>query len=253
MNFFGFKTAAQRYAVGRPFFHPVVIEHVREFLALTRPTARVLDVGCGTGHSAVALKEIAHSIVGVDAAQEMIALAPRDARIRYAVARAESLPFGAHEFDLLTLSQVCHWLDREIFFAEARRVLRPSAWLIVYDAYFSAQMIEDESFQTWHRASYLDRYASPARDWFTFTAEDSLSAGFQLRRQEQLQHTVSFTLERLVNYLLTQSNIIAAVEEGTEETAAVQCWLTESLKPFFAEREDARFLFKLPIWYLQSA
>lgn len=253
MNFFGFTSAAERYAAGRPYFHPFVVRHIKDFLSLTGLVGRALDVGCGTGLSALALKEIAAGIVGVDAAPQMLAQAQPDARIAYAVAVAERLPFAASEFDLITLSQVCHWLDRERFFAEAHRVLRPESWLVIYDAYFSAAEAENVEFQAWHRDVYLKRYPSPARSWFALSADDAKAAGFRLRKAERLQHAISFTLEQLVAYLLTQSNVIAAVEDGAEEIGAVRRWLKESLNPFFAGQGEASFPFNTPIWFLQSA
>jgi ubiquinone/menaquinone biosynthesis C-methylase UbiE len=253
MNYFGFKTAAERYAQGRPFFHAVVIRRAKEFLPLALPMARALDVGCGTGHSSVALKEMAEAIVGVDASMEMIAHAPRDARLAYAVALAERLPFGGRAFELMTLSQVSHWLDRKVFFAEARRVLCPAAWLLIYDAYFSARSVGSTDFQQWHNEAYLKRYPSPPRAPVALAAADLEGTGFQLRKHEQLQHTIGFTLERLVDYLLTQSNVIAAVEAGTQEIEEARRWLTENIKPFFKARAEADFLFNIPVWYLQAA
>jgi ubiquinone/menaquinone biosynthesis C-methylase UbiE len=253
MNFFAFKSAAERYAAGRPFFHPFIINRIKELPAFEKHIGRALDVGCGTGLSAIALKEIAGRVIGIDAAPSMLAQAPRDARIEYVLARAERLPFPGREFELLTLSQVCHWLDREKFFAEAHRVLRPDGWLVIYDAYFSAAEVDSSDFQTWHRESYLKKYPSPARSWFALSAQDAEAAGFQLHKTERLPYSISFTLEQLIDYLLTQSNIIAAVEDGAEEIDDVRRWLTESLKPFFAARDEASFPFSIPVWYLRAA
>jgi SAM-dependent methyltransferase len=253
MNFFGFTTAAERYAAGRPYFHPFVVRHIKDFLSLKGLLSRALDVGCGTGLSALALKEVAARIVGVDAASSMLRQARADARIAYAVALAERLPFGASEFDLLTLSQVCHWLNREQFFAEAHRVLCVGGWLVIYDAYFSATEAEDTEFQAWHRDVYLARYPSPARSWFSLSPDDAEAAGFRLCKAERLQHAVGFTLEGLAAYLLTQSNIIAAVEDGAEEITEVRRWLTASLSPFFAGHTEVSFPFNTPIWFLQTA
>jgi ubiquinone/menaquinone biosynthesis C-methylase UbiE len=252
MNFFAFKSAAERYERGRPFFHPFVINRFRELFPFGERIARALDVGCGTGLSTVALTEIARRIVGVDASPMMLTRAVADARIAYAVAVAEHLPFGESEFDLLTLSQVCHWLDRERFFSEARRVLRPDAWLLVYDAYFSREPAENPDFQAWHRTVYLQRYPSPARSWFALTDAEAEAVGFRLHRAERLSHTIAFTLEGLVDYLLSQSNIIAAVEDGTEELGAVRGWLNAGLRPFFAAQREVGFTFSIPVWYLQS-
>src|SRR6266566_3385197 len=78
INFFASESAAQRYAKGRPYFHLIVIGRIKKRLALTFPVRRALDVGCGTGLSTMALKEIAERVVGIDSSAEMIGLARAD-------------------------------------------------------------------------------------------------------------------------------------------------------------------------------
>jgi SAM-dependent methyltransferase len=253
MNYFTPKSAAERYAKGRPYFHPHVVSRIKTYLSLAEPVARALDVGCGTGLSTVSLKAIARHIVGIDNSAEMIALAPPDPQIEYVVAPAENVPANDHNFDLITVSSVFHWLNRSAFFAEARRVLRSHGWLIVYDNYFSARMEENRAFHTWGREHYFTRYPSPPRARVGFEAEDSEKDGFHLIGQEDYQNLVTFSAEALVDYLVTQSNVIAAVEGGKERIEDVRQWLTESVTPFFEGRAGATFLFRGPIWYLRPS
>jgi ubiquinone/menaquinone biosynthesis C-methylase UbiE len=251
MNFFSSKSAAGRYYAGRPYYHPLVIERIRKFLSLDAPLARALDVGCGTGFSTIALKEIAREIVGVDASAEMVALAEKDARIEYFVATASQLPFAEDEFELITISQAFHWLDREKFLREAARALRTGGWLVVYDNYFSGELEKNAGFQTWYREDYLRKYPPPPRTWPAFTAEDSENEDFRLMGQEYYQNSINFSVETFVDYLVTQSNVIAQVEYGAEEIDEVRRWLIDSIKPLFGETREASFLFNSPIWYLQ--
>jgi SAM-dependent methyltransferase len=253
VNFFSAKSAAERYPKGRPYFHPIVIERIKKFLSLKEPLPRAIDVGCGTGLSTIALKEIAREVVGVDAASEMIALAERDARIEYFVASAEQLPFRDGGFDLMTLSQAFHWLDREKFLEEARRVLRANGWLIVYDNYFLGRMEENADFHEWFQENYPKRFPAPARARLAFSEEDSENAGFHLLGHEQCPNSTRFSLTGLVDYLLTHSNVIAAVEYGVEDINEVRRWLTENIKPFYKELAEAGLIFNGLIWYLQSA
>ncbi len=118
MNFFSPKTAAERYAKGRPFFHRLVIRRAKDFLPDDKLLPLALDVGCGTGLSTVALKEIAENIIGTDISPEMIMLAPKDKDIAYVVSDAENLPFNENEFNLITISQAVHWLNRKKFFSK---------------------------------------------------------------------------------------------------------------------------------------
>lgn len=250
MNFFSPQSAALRYTKGRPFFHPLAIERVRSFLSLGETLSCALDVGCGTGLSTLALKSLALRVVGVDAATEMVVLAPREDEIEYCVARAEELPFRKDVFDLITLSSAFHWLKREIFLKEAGRVLCDGGWLIVYDNFFQGQMAENANFQTWYKEHYLIKYPPPPRSWPAFTEENSENAGFRFKGCEQFQNSWSFSVESLVDYLVTQSNVIAAVEYGDENIEDVRRWLTENIGSLFADLKEATFLFQGPIWYL---
>src|SRR5687767_4887971 len=251
MNFFSPASAAERYARGRPFFHPLVLGRVKEFFGLREPLARALDVGCGTGLSTAALLELASEAAGVDASAAMIAHAPRRAGLAFVVADAERLPFGEGAFDLLTVSQVLHWLDRGRFFAEARRVLRTGGRLVVYDNYFAGAPEGDEAFLRWHREAYLQRYPSPPRAWTNLTAEETAREGFELLAHESLPNETGFSVEGLADYLLTQSNVIAAVEGGREPAGAARRWIVDATRPLFGGDAEKRFLFHAPVWYMR--
>jgi ubiquinone/menaquinone biosynthesis C-methylase UbiE len=253
MNYFSPKTAAERFAAGRPFFHPFIIRQIKEYLALENKFPSALDVGCGTGFSTVALREIAENIVGLDASSKMISFAPKDDKINYLISDAEKLPLAGKSFDLITMSQVLHWLNRETFFAEARRVLKSDGWIIIYDNYFSAQMPENPEFQNWHKESFLQKYPLPPRNWVSFTAEDTEKEGFNFIKHEWIENKIVFTKEKLAAFLLTISNVIAAVEGGNEKLEDVEIWLDENLKPFFQNSKETAFLFNAPIWYLRRA
>jgi SAM-dependent methyltransferase len=254
MNYFTPRTVAERYVRGRLRFHPTVVGRVRKFLSLTEPVAAALDVGCGTGLSTIALKEIAHRVTGVDASAQMVARAEKRGGVGYLIARAERLPFGAGEFDLVTLSQVFHWLDRDLFLAEARRVLRRQGWLVVYDDYFSAgRMTESPELRRWYAEKYLRRYPPPPRAELKFEADEVAKHGFRLLAEDWRGHTVVLSKESLVEYLLTQSNVIAAVEGGREELEDARARLLEGLGPVFGDAREKEFLFDSPVWYLQRA
>jgi ubiquinone/menaquinone biosynthesis C-methylase UbiE len=250
MNYFSPKTAAARYASGRPRFHPIIIRRIRDSLSIEEPLRRALDVGCGTGLSTGALKQIAREVIGLDAAREMLALAEREPAIYYVHASAELLPFGKEEFDIITLSQAFHWLDRDRFLREAYRVLRPQGVLVVYDNYF--RITDDERFQTWHRDEYLKRYPDAPRPKIVFTTENTRPFGFEVCKEEALDNFISFSPEGLIDYLVSQSNVIAVVEGGKETIESARSWLKTTLEPLFGIEAEKQFLFKAPIWQLRK-
>ncbi|HEV2864616.1 MAG TPA: class I SAM-dependent methyltransferase [Pyrinomonadaceae bacterium] len=253
MNFFAPKTAADRYAKGRPFFHPPLVARIGELISTNEPFPRALDVGCGTGLSTLALKQLAREIVGVDVSAEMLSHAPKDAGLSFCLASAERLPFGEQAFDLLTICQAFHWLDRGKFLAEARRVVKEGGWLVVYDNYFTARMEGRGPFGEWHRGPYLQRFPVPPRGALSFTPEEAGREGFELRAEERFENSYGFTKDELVDFLLTHSNVIAAVEGRGDDLEEVRRWLDGGVAPFFEGGGRERFLFDAPIWCLRRA
>jgi SAM-dependent methyltransferase len=253
MNYFTHKLAAERYAAGRPYFHPQVISRIRSHFSLARQVSSAVDVGCGTGLSTLALKSLAEQVVGVDIAHEMITLAPREPHISYVVSPAERLPFVGDSFDLMTVSQAFHWTNRNDFLGEARRVLHRHGWLIVYDNYFSGQMEENPEFEEWVEHYYHRQYPSPPRASVNFGAADAEDEGLQFAHEETYPNSTRFSLEGLVSYLMTHTNVIAAVEGGNQQASDVREWLRKGIAPFFENRMEATIGFNAPIWYLRKA
>jgi ubiquinone/menaquinone biosynthesis C-methylase UbiE len=233
MNHFEHPAAARRYAAARPYHHDAVVERIRSILKITSPMPRVLDVGCGTGMSSVALKAIARSVTALDCSREMLVRAVDDVDIEYIHAPAEDtgLPGGA--FKLATVSSAFHWFDRERFLAEAARVLTRRGWLVVYNNAFHARMRENARFHKAFRDAYPKRYPTPVRDWRPLTTEAVAPFGFDFVHEEKYTNDVAFSPEELVDYLSTQSNIIAAVEGGSETLSAARAWLLTTFGPYF--------------------
>jgi ubiquinone/menaquinone biosynthesis C-methylase UbiE len=252
MNFFAYKSAAERYARARPYFHPLVIEKIRSFLHLSKPVKRSLDAGCGTGQSTYALKEISEVVIGVDVSDEMLELAKQQPGIEYINAHAEDLSFlESNSFDLITCSMAYHWFDQDRFLPEANRLLRDKGWLIIYNNGFTGKMKENAAFEEWVEQTYVKWYPTPPRNWKPLTPESANDFGFISFHAEKYQNNVQFTLDELSAYLTTQSNVISAVEQGMETIEDVYRWLVSEMQSYFLS-EHATFLFDGYIWYLQK-
>ena len=251
MNYFAHRQAARRYARSRPFFHPLVIRRIGERLALRAPLARALDVGCGTGQSTHALREIAREVIGTDISKEMLRAATPADGVHFLVADAHRLPFAAGSFNLVTVSMAFHWLRRACFLREARRVLRMNGWLVIYNNFFFGRMEEHDAFERWHRDVYLARYPSPPRDAQPLTAAEAAQHRFSFAAPEEYTNTVRLTRAELADYLTTQSNLIAAVEQRRETYTRARAWLMSQLRELFPAPR-CTFHFGGYIWRMQK-
>ncbi len=229
----------------------MVIKKIWDFLGLREPISLALDAACGTGQSTVALKEIAPQVVGTDVSREMVARARRETGVQYVEASAEDLPFADGSFQLITAALALHWFDRSRFLAEARRVLEPSGWLVIYDNGFFGEMKENPKHERWYRANYLVRYPSPPRDKEPLTEDECRNHRLRLVEREIYTNEVSFSAEELAGYLMTQSNVTAAVEDEGESLESVREWLVESVAPMFGKPRGT-FRFSGTIEYLQA-
>jgi predicted ATP-grasp superfamily ATP-dependent carboligase/ubiquinone/menaquinone biosynthesis C-methylase UbiE len=101
------------------------------------PAARVLDLGCGPGFTAVALAKEGYSVNGLDFEQSMLDMAACRAQgagvsLKLALGDAHEIAFDDATFDLVVALGLIPWLHsphkalREIF-----RVLKPGAFLVV--------------------------------------------------------------------------------------------------------------------------
>jgi SAM-dependent methyltransferase len=234
-NPFAAADVGTRYERGRPFHHPRTLARVRAvvdagFADEDTHVARALDVACGTGMSTIALAAFAETVVGLDRSPEMMRVAPPAPNVTYMLGRAEQLGFDVGAFDAATCSSGVHWFDQARFFAELHRVLRPGGWVGLYDHYFMG-MPEVAGFGSWVRELFA-RYPLPPRNAQVGDPRAETPAGFDLVGSETLDDPIAMTHDAFVDYQLTVSHCVAAVERGAAE-AEVRDWLLASTAPLF--------------------
>jgi len=97
------------------------------------PSGIVLDLGCGTGSAGAAFHASGATVVGADLSPACLDVARTrlDAVVR---CNASHLPFRDDAFDAVIARGALHHLERpEEALAEAKRVMRPGATLLVLD------------------------------------------------------------------------------------------------------------------------
>jgi SAM-dependent methyltransferase len=103
------------------FFHRNKVHHLVRAVRqanIDLSSARVLDIGCGTGAADHMLRPMVGSVAGVDVSTEMVAQARAvNSDVDHRVYDGENLPFGPQSFDVAFAFNVMHhvpranWLD----------------------------------------------------------------------------------------------------------------------------------------------
>ncbi len=125
-----FTSVAREYANFRPGYPPELFAWLA---GVSASLNAVWDCGCGSGQASTALAGHFAVVYATDVAAEQIAAAKPHPRVRYSVASAENSGLADASVDLVTVAQALHWFDVEAFYAEARRVARPGALLVVWN------------------------------------------------------------------------------------------------------------------------
>jgi len=96
--------------------------------------ARILEVGCGTGHWLRVLRDAQASCVGIDLSAGMLRVAKSTLTDAHLVrARAEALPAGDGRLArVFCVNALHHFTDPLAFIREARRVLEPGGGLLTF-------------------------------------------------------------------------------------------------------------------------
>jgi len=123
-----FAATAAYYSRYRAPYPQEAIDAITRAYGLNR-SGRALDLGCGPGNIAIAISPTVSEVIALDRDENMIAEGRRLAALRgrqnikWAHGRAEDIPSDAGSFQVATLGQSFHWMDRD-------KVLRKLAGLI---------------------------------------------------------------------------------------------------------------------------
>ena len=98
-------------------------------------SANILDVGCGTGLTGIALRELGYTdIVGIDISRESIILAEEAKAyscLRQQDVQKQPFPFETDEFDAISCIGVLTYIeDPKSLFREFCRIVRPGGYII---------------------------------------------------------------------------------------------------------------------------
>ena len=119
----------------RQWLHPQVIEKIAQITG-TDSFLHGLDVGCGAGLSAKALKAICREVTGTDISPEMIRVANEVCgdvpALTFFVSSAETIALD-RPVDIVTAAGAIQWIDRTSFLQNIASCMSEHGILAVYD------------------------------------------------------------------------------------------------------------------------
>jgi SAM-dependent methyltransferase len=212
----GFEGAGERYERGRPDYPAAAVDLLVQELG-TKPGARVLDIGAGTGKLTRPLLERGIDVIAVEPIGGMRALLERTAPAAdVRDGQAQALPLEDREVDGIVAGQAFHWFADTAALTEFARVLRPHGRLgLIWnrrDPDQPAQEAIEQIVKPYrHRTPSLGTGA-----WReAFTSE----APFQLSAEHEMPHSQRLDTDALVDRVLSISFIAVLTEPERESIA----------------------------------
>ena len=124
------RVVASHYSAYRPPLHKIILEYV---LSKNEIFADGLDIGCGTGYSAIALARYCSQVYGIEPSSAMLSEATQHERIRYLPGFGEAIPLLSSSVDIVTFAGSLFYTKSPALIKELKRVCRTNATIVVYD------------------------------------------------------------------------------------------------------------------------
>jgi len=128
-----FKDHFSNHAKEYSDFRPTYPKEVFEFLASQCSHHELVwDCATGNGQSALALTSFFDKVQASDASAEQIKHAIPHNKVTYHTWSAEASELPDNSVDLITVSQALHWFNFDLFYKEAKRVLKKNGVLAAW-------------------------------------------------------------------------------------------------------------------------
>ncbi len=121
---------AKHYRLYRPPLHELIL---KDQLEKDTTFSKGLDIGCGTGQSALSLKQYCEKVIGLEPSQDMLDKAITHPCIEYYLQKGEKLNFEDNTFGIITFAGSLFYAKSSNLFKETIRVLKNEGVILIYD------------------------------------------------------------------------------------------------------------------------
>ncbi len=259
LNMERFDGFADIYDEARPRCPEAVTAIARRYLD-GRPDT-VVDLGSGTGRSALVWKDAASYVVGVEPNADMIERARRnaDGAVNVGFVRRFSNDTGLPDAfaDVVTCSQAFHWMEPVSTLREVNRILKPQGLFMIIDADLTpvcnwkaeyvfrkfAKMLKDietndpdisATFVRWSRDKHLGSLAQ--------------SGHFMFVREIVFSNTETFTADRMIRMAMSLGGLQTVLKRKPELIRESLAEYEEGIREIFGEQTfEAQFGYRVTV------
>jgi len=223
-----FDTVAETYARARPGYPAQLFDDLAESTGLSSASARVLEIGPGTGQATRGLLARGWQVVALEPGPNLADVARRELHglgdVDVHVATFESWTGDDESFDLVLAATSFHWLEPSVAFSQAARLLRPGGSLAVVSTEHVLPAADGDLFFREVEDAYaavgmsdgLGGPQPPERVPAPYSASILASGLFEAPVQRRYVWAQSYSAEEYLTLLSTYSGHIAASAQQRE-------------------------------------
>ncbi|RAU84351.1 class I SAM-dependent methyltransferase [Pontibacter arcticus] len=198
-----FSGHAADYAKFRPSYPRELIAHL---VSIAPAHHLAWDCATGNGQVAVMLSEYFGQVIGTDISENQLKNATQHPNILYKTEQAENASFEDNSVDLVVVAQAVHWFNFDLFYAEAKRVLKPGGVIAILGyGLLKTQPKLDEVIHMLYDG-LLSGYWDPERRYLDENYQ-TIPFPFEELNAPHFEMTYTWRFEELVGYLNTWSAV----------------------------------------------
>ena len=174
---------AKHYAAFRPELHGLIL---RRLIRFDEHFHIGLDIGCGTGYSAIALAQHCDRVIGLEPSQPMLNKATAHPRISYVHGSGDDLRVVTESLlDVISFAGSLFYAKTDRLKSELLRKLAPDGVVLVYDFRVKLQDFIASLGMSCRPVASGYNHAENLCDWPEFTAEVSSTDQVHLKLSAQ--------------------------------------------------------------------
>ncbi|WP_373521616.1 class I SAM-dependent methyltransferase [Aquiflexum sp.] len=193
---------AEHYAAYRPPLHQLILNRCFKEYGESKFNLG-LDVGCGTGQSAIALTDFCEKVIAIDPSPEMLVMSKSHRLITYNTFDGKNLGFAENLFDIVTFAGSLYYAKSQKLFNETLRVTKDKGLILIYD--FEIVMDEFSEFMEILKKDSIQEYDH----WMDFSGLDTYGISKLFTQMELIK--IKVETEDLAHVLLAEHGVYKAL------------------------------------------